>query len=241
MKRFWDKATAEPRGEGWVILLDGKPLQMPGQPVRGGAELRVPRAGLAYAIAAEWQAAGGGRDGELTFDHVPLTRLAGTAQDRIEPDPAPVATALAQYAETDVLCYRAEHPVPLVVRQAREWQPWLDWLWSTHGARLRSTAGVAHLAQDEAALQRMRTVLAGQSAAVLAGLGIAVPALGSVVLGLALAHGALDASQAYALAHLDELYQVEQWGEDSWAARRRADVLADIALAARFIALARQA
>ncbi len=68
-----------------------------------------------------------------------------------------------------------------------------------------------------------------------------MPALGSVVLGLALAAGALDAGRAYALAHLDELYQAEQWGEDVWAARRRTDVAQDVAVAARFIGLARPA
>jgi chaperone required for assembly of F1-ATPase len=35
------------------------------------------------------------------------------------------------------------------------------------------------------------------------------------------------------------LFQVEQWGEDEEAAQRRANVAADIALAERFIRLAR--
>jgi chaperone required for assembly of F1-ATPase len=170
---------------------------------------------------------------------VPLTQLAGTVQERIAPDPAPVAEALAKYAEDDLLCYRAEHPLPLVVRQAREWQPWLDWLERTHGARLQPTAGVVHVAQDEASLRAIRDAFSAQPPEVLAALGIAVPALGSAALGLALAEGALDAGRAHELACLDELFQVEQWGEDEWAGRRRADAASDVALAARFIALAR--
>ena len=73
----------------------------------------------------------------------------------------------------------------------------------------------------------------------LAGLGVAIPALGSATLGLALAEGALDAQRAHELASLDELFQVEQWGDDEWARRRRSDVAEDVALAARFIELAR--
>ena len=234
MKRFWDVATARPGPQGWAILLDGKPMHIP-----DGAELRVPSEALAQAIAAEWQAAGGAAGGEMTLDDVPLTRLAGTAQSRIAPDPAPVAEALAKYAETDVLCYRAEHPLPLVVRQARDWQPWLDWLEQAHGARLRPTEGIAHLPQDPAALQSVRHVLRAQPPPILAALGIAVPALGSVVLGLALADGALDARRAYELASLEELFQAEQWGEDEWAQRRRTHVADEVALAARFIELAR--
>lgn len=234
MKRFWDTAAAEPEPGGYVILLDGKPMHIP-----GGAKLLIPGAALAEAIAAEWQGAGGAKGGEMTLDDVPLTRLAGTAQERIAPDPAPVAEALAKYAEADVLCYRAEHPLALVVRQAKEWQPWLDWVEQAHGARLRATEGVAHVRQDPSALDAIRAALLAQSPAVLAALGVAVPALGSAVLGLALAEGAVDAARAHEIASLDELFQVEQWGEDEWAWQRRENVAAEVALAARLIALAR--
>jgi chaperone required for assembly of F1-ATPase len=61
--------------------------------------------------------------------------------------------------------------------------------------------------------------------------------LGSLVLGLALSLGRLDADQAHRLATLDELYQEEFWGSDDEAAARRADRLADVRLAARFMAL----
>ena len=234
MKRFWDTASAAPGPDGYAILLDGKPMHVP-----GGAKLIIPGERLAKAIAAEWQLAGGAKGGDMTLDHVPLTRLAGTAQQRIAPDPAPVAEALAKYAEADVLCYRAERPLPLVVRQAREWQPWLDWLEQTHGARLRATEGIAHVEQDPAALDAVRHALAEQPPEVLAALGVAIPALGSAALGLALAEGALDPQRAHELASLDELFQVEQWGEDELAQRRRAHVAEDVALAARFIELCR--
>ena len=236
MKRFWDQAAIESGAGGYAILLDSKTMRIP-----GGTELRVETRSLAEAIAAEWQAAGGGKGGEMTMDDVPLTRLAGTALDRIAPDPAMVADALATYAETDVLCYRAPQPLPLVHRQARSWQPWLDWLAQTHGARLQPTEGIAMLTQDPQALSIVCEVLLGQSASMLAGLGLAVPALGSVVLGLALAEGALGAQAAHELAHLDEMYQEEQWGQDPWTMSRRANVAKDIALAARFMALARAA
>lgn len=234
MKRFWDVASAAPGPDGYAILLDGKPMHVP-----GGRQLAVRSPALADAIAAEWQRAGGAKGGDMTMEDVPLTRLAGTAQERVAPNPAPVAEALAKYAEHDLLCYRAEHPLPLVVRQAREWQPWLDWLEQTHGARLRPTEGITHVDQDPAALRAVRGALEAQPPEVLAALGIAIPALGSAALGLALADGALDAARAHELASLDELFQKEQWGEDQWAERRRADVAADVALAARFMELAR--
>jgi chaperone required for assembly of F1-ATPase len=234
LKRFWDRAVAEQAPGGYEILLDGKPMHVP-----GGRRLVLHSVALAAAVADEWQHAGGEKGGEVTMDDVPLTRLAGTAQERIAPDPAQVADALAKYAEDDLLCYRADHPLPLVVRQAREWQPWLDWLARAYGARLRPTEGVTHIEQDKAAIDAIRAALHAQPPEMLAALGIAIPALGSAALGLALAEGALDAQRAHELASLDELFQIEQWGEDEWARQRRASAAADVALAARFIELAR--
>ncbi|HYZ63406.1 MAG TPA: chaperone, ATP12, partial [Acetobacteraceae bacterium] len=116
----------------------------------------------------------------------------------------------------------------------------LDWLEAAYGARLVPTEGVSHVQQDPEALEAVRRTLAARTPAELAGLGIAIPALGSATLGLALADRALDPQRAHALASLDELFQVEQWGEDEWAARRRADVARDVELAARFMELARE-
>jgi len=234
VRRFWDDAALTPTGDGFAVLLDGKPMRIP-----GGKPLTILAPVLAEGIADEWRRAGGAKGGEMTMDDVPLTRLAGTAQDRIAPNPAPVAAALAQYAETDLLCYRAEHPLALVVRQAHSWQPWLDWAAQTYGARLQATAGIIHVPQDPAALDALRRAMAGQPVLTLAALGIAVPLLGSAVLGLALAEGALDAASAHGLASLDEQFQVEAWGEDAEAAARRRRVAEDVALAERFIRLSR--
>ena len=234
MKRLWTTAVAVADSHGHTVELDDKPMRIP-----GGAVLRVGSAALAEAIAAEWQAAGGAPGGQMSAADVPLTQLAGTAQERIAPDPAATADALAKYAETDLLCYRAEHPAPLVEHQALEWQPWLDWLAAEHGARLLPTAGIAHVAQPPDALAIIRDRLRTEPPPVLAALGVAVPALGSVVLGLALAAGAVGPSRAFELAVLDELFQMERWGDDEWAAKRRRDAARDVELAHRFMVLAR--
>jgi chaperone required for assembly of F1-ATPase len=234
VKRFWNTATIEPTAEGFAILLDGKPMHLP-----GGAVLRVEVRSLAEAIAAEWQVAGGGEGGEMSFTDTPLTRLAGTAQQRIAPDPAPTIDAIARYAESDLLCYRAEAPEELVQRQGREWQPWLDWAALTYDAPLRVSTGIAYVKQHRGSLAALRNAVAALDAAALAALGVAVPALGSLVLGLALHEGQLDAATAHALGSLDELFQAEFWGEDAEAAARRAAIAADIDLAARFLQLTR--
>jgi chaperone required for assembly of F1-ATPase len=235
MKRFWDTVAVSPADRGFAILLDGRPMHLP-----TGPELRVRPPALAAAIAVEWQEAGGAKGGEMSFADTPLTRLAGTAQERIGADPAATVDAVARYGENDMLCYRAAAPQELVQRQARLWQPWLDWAALTHDAPLRVTTGVAPIRQHRDSIAALRRAVGALSVEELAGLGIAVPALGSMVLGLALAAGRLDATAAHALGALDELFQVELWGEDAAAAARRDAVAADIALAARFIALSQE-
>ncbi len=232
MKRFWETATVAPDPAGHAILLDRKPMRLP-----GGAILRVGPAALAAAIAAEWQVAGGAKGGEMSFADTPLTRIAGTAQERIAPDPEPSIAALARYGETDLLCHRAETPETLVRRQHEGWQPWLDWAARQLDAPLRVGAGVVALAQPPDSLAALRRAVAALDPLGLAALGIAVPALGSLVLGLALAAGAVDAATAHRLGALDALYQAELWGEDAEAASGRAAVAADIALAGRVLAL----
>jgi chaperone required for assembly of F1-ATPase len=234
MKRFWSHAVAVPRPEGGhAVLLDGRPLRLP-----GGAPLATAHPALAEAIAAEWQAAGGEKGGEMTMEAVPLTRLLGTAQDRIARDPAAMVAGLAKYAETDLLCYRAEDAA-LAEAQAAEWQPLLDWAAAAHGAALTATTGLMPVAQPAASLAALRDAVAAHPSEELAALGLAVPALGSLVLALALSCGRLDAAEAHRLAVLDETFQEQRWGTDWEAEQRRARAAADIGLAERFLGLVR--
>jgi chaperone required for assembly of F1-ATPase len=236
MRRFWQTATATPCNSGWQVRLDGRPVRLP-----GGAPLLVASRALAVAIAAEWQLAGDAAGGTMSYDDVQLTRLAGTAQERIAPDPVPVMEELARYGQTDLLCYRASHPDALVRRQETSWQPWLDWAEQTLGARLRITEGVMPVAQDSVALAVLAEAVAAYDPLALAALGVAVPALGSLVLGLALAAGRLDAATAHGLSSLDEIFQEELWGRDPATAERRRIQGGEIALAGRFLELTRLA
>lgn len=232
MKRFWDEARAVPGEAGFTVALDGRPVRLP-----GGRPLAVAEQPLAEALAAEWQAAGGAKGGLLAWADVPLTRLVGTAAERIAPAPEPTVAALARYGGTDLLCYRAEDP-ELARRQDREWQPWLDWAARALDAPLVTTAGLMPVAQPPAALASLHGALAREAPLALAALGVLVPALGSLVLALAVRRGALEAGAAHRLALLDELFQEEAWGLDAAAAARRARVAGEVALAARLIELA---
>jgi chaperone required for assembly of F1-ATPase len=233
MKRFWRDASVVEQDGRLTIQLDGRPMRLP-----NGPALQLRQRALADAIAAEWQQAGGAVGGEMDFSAVPLTRLAGTAQDRIAPNPAPTIAALARYGETDALCYRAAQPEALVVRQHHAWQEWLDWAARAHGARLLVTNGMMPVAQPAEAVAALHAATAALDAFQLAGLSVLVPAYGSLVLGLAVAACCLSAADAHALSMLDELYQEQLCGVDAEAAARRAGIARDVEHAARFMGLA---
>jgi chaperone required for assembly of F1-ATPase len=233
MKRFWDTAEVVEAGGRFAVHLDGRPVRLP-----GGTPLGLSTRPLAEAIAAEWAAAGGAKGAAFAPEDIPLTRLVGTAEERIAPDPSATVAALAKYAETDLLCYRADD-ARLAARQAAAWDPLLDWAALALDAPLRTTAGVMPVAQAPQALSAVARAIAALPPLEVAALGVAIPALGSAVLGLALAAGRVGPAEAEAAATLDERYQEEFWGTDAEAAARRARIAAEVALAARLIALAR--
>ncbi len=232
MKRFWDEATCVEDGGGFAVHLDGRPMRLP-----GGGTLRVATRELGEALAAEWQAAGGARDGEMSWEDVPLTRLAGTAAERIAPAPEATIAAIAKYAETDLICYRATDP-DLAARQAAVWDPWIEWAARELGAELVTTGGIMPVDQSPGAMAAVYRAVATLSPVGLSALGVLVPALGSLVLGLAVQRGVLTSEAAHRLSITDELYQEERWGLDWEAEERRHKVAADLAVAARLAALA---
>jgi chaperone required for assembly of F1-ATPase len=227
-KAAFKEVTVAPAEGGFAIRLDDRPLKTP-----AGIAVVAPTRAMAEAIAAEWRATGG----RARPAAVPITRMAGTALDRIARHRADIERQLVAYAETELLCHRAEQPPDLVARQLQVWQPLLDWLARRHDALLAVTSGIQPKPQPAKSLAALRAVLAGFDVWRLAALSVAVSSSGSLVVGLALADGHLDAGDAFEAAELETSYQIEQWGEDADAAARRAEVRADLALAQQFLKL----
>ncbi|MGE5537183.1 MAG: ATP12 family protein [Gemmatimonas sp.] len=225
--------TVEPVQGGFRLRAGVRPWRTP-----AGADLLVPTHTLADAIAAELMLVrNGGRLGRPRIDTMGLTRLAATAIDRIGPGSAATRDALLAFAETDLVCYRVGGVPALRGRQDSSWQPLLDWLAETYGARLAVVEGVMPQSQPREALDALGSVLARLDPFTLAGLGLAVQTAGSLVIGLALAAGRINAAEAAALADLDESFQNEQWGEDAEALDRRRLRAEDLMLAERFLKL----
>jgi chaperone required for assembly of F1-ATPase len=130
-------------------------------------------------------------------------------------------------------------PESLVRRQLESWQPWLDWAARRYDAWLSVTHGTGFVPQNPQSLAALAQAVSRHDAHGLAVLGVVVPIFGSLVLGLALTDGAIEADEAFRLSCLDEIFQEERWGQDAEATARRASAAQEIALAARYIELTR--
>src|SRR5579884_903042 len=108
MKRVYDRVETRPADGGWGVALDERPVRTPAR-----NPLVVPTEALAAALAAEWDA----QQGEIRPATMPLTRLAATAIDRTAAQRDLVIRDTANYAATDLVCYRADHQPALAARQ----------------------------------------------------------------------------------------------------------------------------
>jgi chaperone required for assembly of F1-ATPase len=214
--------------QAFRILLDGKLARTPAK-----AELALPTRPLAEAIAAEWAAQGDHIDAAT----MPLTRLVNTAIDGVTPRLAQVRADIAAFASSDLVCYRAEGPEPLVEAQCQKWDPVLAWARDALGARFAVATGLMPVAQPEGAIAAVAAALEDLDPFRLAALHVMTTLTGSALLALAHARGALTVEAAWAAAHVDEDFQISQWGEDAEAAARRARRWAEMQAASRLLAL----
>lgn len=225
MKRFYKQARP---GPGGTIELDGRPVRTPAR-----KPLAVPVEPLALAIADEWNAQGESVDPRT----MPFTGLANAAIDRVAPDGESFAAALARYGESDLLCYRADAPPPLVERQAQRWDPILAWARRRYDVDFEIATGVVHKPQPKATVKRLAWAVGASTAFELAALSPLVTISGSLVIALALAEGAIGLDEAWDAATLDEQWQAEKWGEDAEAAAALAARRREFEAAFRFLCL----
>jgi len=230
MKRFYKTVSVQEAGCNFEITLDGKNVRTPSKNA-----LLLPTKSLADAIAAEWEE----QANDVLPDTMPLTRLANTAIDRVEPRFDLVADEISAFGGTDLLCYRADEPSELVVSQSCAWDPYLIWADEVLGAKLITTSGIMPVAQDIRALDTLSMKVRACTSFELAALHDLTNGFGSLVLALAYMEEFKPFEDVWQASLVDQLHQEEKWGEDSEITETRANLLQDLKTACQFLEMIR--
>lgn len=220
-KRFYKDVTMGETEEGaFSILLDGKTMRTPAK-----SPLMVPTRALAQLLRDEWDAQIEVIDPTI----MPVSRHVNTAIDGIASDPQAVFEDILRFSSSDLLCYRAGEPQALVARQSEHWDPIIDWAANTLGARFILVEGVMHQEQPREATAAFAVTLRKYDTPIeLAALHTMTTLTGSAILAVALAEGERTLEEVWALAHLDENWTAEHWGEDEDAQIRTAKRFVDM-------------
>ncbi len=213
-KRFYKEAGVGEGPDGFSVVLDGKPVRTPARKM-----LAVPSRPVAAALAAEF----GAQKDHLDPAAMPLVRLVNTAIDGVAGNEQAVIEDIQRFASSDLLCYRADGPHGLVERQGELWDPVIEWARSALGARFVLAEGVVHVEQPREAIGAIGIHVSQIASPLgLAALHTVTTLAGSALLALALAKGFLDADAVWLAAHVDDDWNVSQWGEDAEAKARHA-------------------
>lgn len=235
-KRFYAAANVAPAEGGFVITLDGKMVRTPQQKL-----LQCASQQLAAAIAAEWEA----QANHIDTDTMPLTRLLNIALDRVEIDRDALLADIINYAQTDLLSYRAplaqvglpidSHHEELRALQVQHFDPILAWLEKEYAAPFMVTEGLMPVPQPATSIEKIAAHFAAANDHELAALALMVPILGSALLTLAVWRGNVAVEIALIACRLDETVQAKHWGEDAEVATKWAAKARDVKAAAIFL------
>ncbi len=225
-KRFYDRVDVA-EGEGFHVTLDGRPVKTPARRL-----LAAPTHELAAAVAAEWQAQGPHVDPA----RMPLTRLANAIIDGVAAAPAEVRAEIVKYLGSDLLFYRAAAPEGLVALQQRYWDPLLVWARDDLGARFVLSEGVVFVAQPPGAVAAAASAIPADPWR-LGAVHSLMTLTGSALIAFGVLHRRLDIEAAWQAAHVDEDWNMQQWGRDELALERRTARFAEASAATTVLAL----
>lgn len=205
MKKFYRLVAVNHHHDGYVVLLDDKPLK-----TKLGRELLCQNSELAHAIMAEWVA----QIEEIKPDTMPLTQIMVTLLDKVQEEREIIHAQLMNYLDTDLICYRTDDPPVYASAQKAAWDPVLQWFEGSFGVKVLTTTAIAALTQSETAHQSVETYVRNLSDAEFTILQIVTSETGSLLLALAFLERAITPDDTFRAAQVEELLKSEIHHED---------------------------
>ncbi|MCT4656707.1 MAG: ATPase [Cohaesibacter sp.] len=211
-KRFYKEVTIGEEEGTFRVLLDGRAIKSPAKKA-----VEVPKRSIAEALAKEWSA----QTTKIDPATMPLTRLVNSVIDGVEEARDAMLDEIVSYLGNDFICYPASHPERLVARQKEHWQPVLDWAQEPLGGKFVQASGILAVEQSPVMGEMLRRQWDGLDIYQLGAVHSLMTLTGSALLPYAYWSGFLSRDEMWAAAMVDEDWNVEMWGEDDEATKRR--------------------
>lgn len=232
MKKFYTLVSTSKSDDGYVIQLDGKPVQTPLK-----QDLVAPTQALADAIVKEWSV----QEENINPDTMPLTQTLITAIDKIR-DRDAITTGAMKYLDTDLVCYWAKKPPELAAKHKEVYGRWVKWFDEHFEVPLYTTKKIEALKQDEEAHKRAWNYIEALDDYYFTVLHVVTSLTGSIIVALAFCEGDITPEEAFKAAKLDELFKSEIYNEDVHGAApqeeaEREDLRKELNAAQQFIEL----
>ncbi|CAM6102752.1 unnamed protein product [Calypogeia fissa] len=191
-------------GEKIEVSLDHRVLRTPAK-----KPLRFSNPALAHAIAAEWEWQDSSGVRSYTM---PLMKLASISIDQVPKDRERIIVTLLKYCHTDALCCRASPDSVLYDKQAKHWDPLLEWVEAEIGARPVVSSSIFGPSQPEDVVRGLEKCLRGLNDWELAAIDSLAGSARSIVVALAIARNKLTIEEAIEVIRVEENHQVDDWG-----------------------------
>ncbi|WP_316861742.1 ATP12 family protein [uncultured Cohaesibacter sp.] len=216
-KRFYKQVEIgcerlEDGSERFSILLDGRSVRSPAKKI-----VAVPSRSVAEILREEWDA----QQTEINPALMPMTRLVNSTIDGVEAAREAMLEEICAYLGNDLLCYPASHPQRLVERQKAHWHPVLDWAEVELGGRFVQASGILAVDQSPVMAERLKGIWCELDIFQLASVHTIMTITGSALLSYALWKRFMERDEVWAAAMVDEDWNIELWGEDEEATKRR--------------------
>ena len=226
-KKFWKKISLKKEKSLGIILLDNNELLSP-----EGNKLNLPFV-LSKKVFNEWQNV----KQDIVPSSMPFYSYAVTAIDRVLNKFEGVYNNLENILNMDLVLYRAGNDKELLKIQEKEWHPIVRWAENKFNCTFAINYDLNPINQNKDELKKCVEFIRKLDHFSLSGLSHLISISGSFILSVNFYFENIKPQKLYELAFLEELYQLQKWGDDELSIERRNNIKKEIFEASKYISI----
>ena len=203
-EKYWNNVRKEEQNNNlFLIYLDENCLKSD-----QGNNIELP-ARLADEVVREW-------DTDRKIDTIKnsfFTKLCFSVIDMTSKERKNVVSRLVEYGNCDPICYIADEPKKLHIKQKKLYDPLICWAQKFLSIKLNSGPGLLFIEQPPLNSGSIKMALEELDDFHLATIHELTKSLGSLFTSLALYNKIISPELAWEVAHVEDNFRIEVWGE----------------------------